>query len=267
MESIVPPAISDLYWLVLQPSSFVLLLLVLSLLLLMFRRYASGRTLLFGALVLAALPAIFPLRDALTLPLEEHVPRAALPEHIDGIIVLGGAVDWRVTQARQQLAMDDTGERMLAGAALARRYPQARLVLTGIFAEYLTGEFRPQAQGSAFFAGPEYPPGRVHYIGQARSTYEDALLGLQTLEPRQGETWLLVTSAMHMPRALGVFQTLGWNVVPYPVDYTTTGRLEFRPTLDVLASLVALDRVIREWGALMIYQTTGRTQSLFPRVP
>lgn len=259
---------SDLYWLVLQPSSFVLLLLILSLLLLLFRRYAAGRAILSIALILAVMPALFPLRDALTLPLEEHVPRAtALPEHVDGVIVLGGAVNWRITQARQQLAVDDTGERMLAAAALARRYPQAKLVLTGIFGEYLTSEFRPYAQGTAFFAGPEYPPGRVLYLGEARSTYEDALLSLETVQPRQGETWLLVTSAMHMPRALGVFQTIGWSVQPYPVDYTTTGKLELRPTLDILTSLVSLDRVVREWGALVIYQTTGRTQNLFPRIP
>ena len=33
-----------------------------------------------------------------------------------------------------------------------------------------------------------------------------------------------MTSALHMPRSVGSFRAAGWQIVPYPVDYTTTGK-------------------------------------------
>jgi uncharacterized SAM-binding protein YcdF (DUF218 family) len=262
-------SLADIYWLFLQPSTAVFILLLLSFLLLWSPLLKAGRALLTFTLVLAIIPSLFPLGPLLALPLESFVPpRVALPERVDGIIVLGGAVEWRVTEARGQLALGQSGERMVAGAALARRYPDAALILTGIFGETLSGEFSPNVSPRRFFTGPEFANRRVIYVGAARSTYEDGLLSLEAVQPRAGETYLLVTSALHMPRALGVFQTLGWNVVPYPVDYRTTGRerLEFIPSTDVLGRLVELDYVVREWGALLIYNRSGRTSTLFPNL-
>ena len=258
------PALSELYWLLLQPSTLLLALLVLVLLLLVLRSYALARALLVVALALTLLPAILPVRDVLAVPLEQHHPLRPLPERVDGIVVLGGAVEWRVTEARGQLALSEAAERMVAAAALAERYPEATLVLTGIFGETLQHEFRPTPGPHTFFSGPEYGARRPVFVGAARSTYEDALFALEAAEPGPGETWILVTSALHMPRAVGVFETIGWRVVPYPVDFTTTGRIELRPTLEVIPALVALDKVVREWGALVIYSLTGRTQSLLP---
>lgn len=261
------PALSELYWLLLQPSSVVFVLLVISLLLLVLGVFRGGRLLLLVALSLAALPAVLPVRDALAVPLEQHVPKpATLPGDVDGIIVLGGSVDWQVTLARRQLALNETGERMMAAAALAQRYPDAALVLTGIFGDTLEGEFRATRGPHTFFAGPEYLDRRPVFIGDARSTYEDALLALETVQPQGEQRWLLVTSALHMPRALAVFQALGWSVSPYPVDYTTTGRIEVAPTLEVLPALTALDKVVREWGALVVYNATGRTRTLLPEL-
>jgi len=256
--------LSDTLWLLLQPSTVVLLLLVLSLLVGLLRRRGASRLLLFAALLLMVLPAVLPLRALLAQPLEGHVPPAPLPERVDGIIVLGGAVEWRVSKARGQLAVNEAAERLMAAAALAQRYPQATLVFTGLFAETAPQEFRPQATPQSFFSGPAFANRRIIYLGAARSTFEDALLSQQALSPQAGQTWLLVTSAMHMPRAIGTFQTLSWRVLPYPVDYRTAG-LEPSPTLNIIGELAAFDQVVREWGAIFIYHLLGRTQTLLPR--
>lgn len=253
---------TEVTWVLLQPSTLLIALFLLSALLLIAGRLRAGRALLVLTLLLGALPALFPLGPLLARPLENRVAMPpALPERVDGILVLGGAVRWQVSEARGQLNLSEAGERVVAGAALARRYPEARLVFTGLFAETVAGEFSPAWGPQRFFTGPEFAPGRVRYLGSARSTYEDALHSLEALAPRAGETWLLVTSALHMPRATSVFRALGWRVLPYPVDFLTTGRerLEFRPSLDVVGRLAELDHVVREWGALLVYQAIGRT--------
>jgi DUF218 domain len=42
------------------------------------------------------------------------------------------------------------------------------------------------------------------------------------VEPKRGDRWLLVTSAYHMPRAIGVFRKAGFPVEPYPVSSKAT---------------------------------------------
>ncbi len=168
-----------------------------------------------------------------------------------------------MSQARQQLAVNQMGERMLAVANLAKRYPNAKLVFTGLFREVIPNEFAISNESKSFFIGQEYNR-NITFIGDARSTYEEALLSIRTLQPRIGERWLLVTSAYHMPRAMATFEAQGWLMIPYPVDYRTTGTLTFRPTINFLGKVVELDDLTREWGALFIYKRLGRTEKMFP---
>lgn len=256
---------SELLWWLVQPSTVVFLMLLLGALLLLGGLYRSGRRLVLFALLLALLPALLPIRDALALPLERLIePPTSLPDEVDGILVLGGSVEWEVSQGRRQLNLNRAGERMLAAAALSRRYPDATLVLTGLYRDTLEGEFSNTWTPQSLISGPEYARGRTLFIGASRSTYEDALLSLEAARPQRGETWLLVTSAMHMPRALGVFSAVGWHVVPFPVDFVTTGEIASVEEFEPFRALVDLDTVVREWGALLVYRMLGRTTSLLP---
>jgi uncharacterized SAM-binding protein YcdF (DUF218 family) len=249
---------TELGWALLQPSSLLVGVIALALLTLWLRWTAVAASLLTLFLLTVAAVVVLPVGEWLAAPLEDHVERAPLPARVDGIVVLGGAVDWRVTAARQQLALNAAGERVAAAAALAQRYPDATLVFTGIFADAFANDFRPAGSDASLFFGENFAGRDLRFLGEARSTYEDALLALQEVEPGAGETWLLVTSALHMPRALATFRTLGWTLTPYPVDYRTTGRPELRFNWDVATTLADLDRAVREWGALEVYRRSGR---------
>ena len=253
---------TDLTWLLLQPSNLIFLLLLFGFLLLSLRLQVFGRRVVGLALLLAVLPALLPITELLAEPLETRFPANPLPAQVDGILVLGGSVLWPVTEAWSQLNTNGAGERMMAAAALARRYPDAQLVFTGLYGEVVENEFRGSGEG--FFTGSAFENREVIYLGAARSTYEEALLSLEALKPAFDETWLLVTSAWHMPRAYGTFRTQGWTLVPYSVDYLGTGQVRFNPSLDIMGKLAELDTVAREWGALFIYKRLGRTTKLLP---
>jgi uncharacterized SAM-binding protein YcdF (DUF218 family) len=256
---------NDLIWFLLQPSSLIFWLLVLGFVFLLLRWNALGRGLIGFTLILATLPAVFPVMEMLAKPLENHfVQPNPLPESIDGILVLGGSVDWPISQSRSLMNLNKAGERMFAVANLAERYPTAKLVFTGLFKEVIPNELSSNAQAKTFLSGPEFQNRTITFIGAARSTYEEALLSIETVKPQAGERWLLVTSAYHMPRAIGVFQTQGWTLLPYPVDYQSTGTLEFKPTINILGRLVDLDDLAREWGALFMYKRLGRIEKMLP---
>ena len=249
---------NDVLWTLLQPSTVLVALAALALVATWLRWHAIAATLLTAFLVVVAAVLLLPVEEWLGAPLETRVASSPLPARVDGIVVLGGAVDWRVTRERGQLSLNAAGERVAAAAALAQRYPQARLVVTGSFADAFADDLRAVPTDASLFFGPHFAGRSVTYLGDARSTYEDALLALAAAEPRQGETWLLVTSAWHMPRAHGTFRALGWTLTPVAVDYRTTGELRIAPNWDVAATLADLDRLVREWGAIAVYRREGR---------
>ncbi len=249
---------NEIVWMLLQPSTILVLMVVLALVAVSVRWQAVAASLLTAFLAVVAAVVLLPVGAWLGAPLETQVVAPPLPDRVDGIVVLGGAVDWRVTRERGQLSLNAAGERLVAAAALAQRYPSARIVVTGSFADAFARDFRAEPDDASLFFGPHYAGREIVYLGEARSTYEDALLTLSTAQPAQGETWLLVTSAWHMPRALGTFRALGWRPTPVPVDYRTTGAPRIGPNWDVAATLADLDRVVREWGAIEVYRRAGR---------
>jgi uncharacterized SAM-binding protein YcdF (DUF218 family) len=254
---------TDITWQLLQPSTIVILLLMAAFGFAVMRWHKAARRLLGLGLLLTILPALLPIEAFLSNYLESQLPALnQLPGQVDGIVVLGGAVEWRVTEERGQLAVNAAAERLMVAASLARRYPAAHLVFTGLFRESVPQEFTPQGEG--FFVGPEYAGRRITYIGEARSTYEEALLTLERVRPQAGETWLLVTSAWHMPRAYLTFQAQGWTLIPYPVDFRSNPASPPAPSFAIIRRLSELDEVVREWGALFIYHRTGRTTRLLP---
>lgn len=256
---------SDLTWTLLQPSSIVVFVLLFSLLCLIFGALKLGRSSLGLALILLLLPALLPLEALLASSLESRLKALnPLPNQVEGILVLGGSVDWEVSQEQQMMSLNESAERMIAAAALAKRYPNAKLVFTGLFRELIPNDFSEQEYPQSLFFGPEFGGRQIIYLGAARSTYEEALLGIQTLKPQAGERWLLVTSAYHMPRAYLTFQAQGWIVIPYPVDYRHTGKLTLKPSIHVIGKLNDLDDYVREWGALIMYNRLGRTERLLP---
>jgi uncharacterized SAM-binding protein YcdF (DUF218 family) len=85
------------------------------------------------------------------------------------------------------------------------------------------------------------------------------------IKPRPGERWLLITSAYHMPRAVGCFRRAGLSVEAYPVDWRTGGRRGLTtPSGSVAGGLDRADVAVREWLGLVAYWITGRTSDLFP---
>lgn len=256
--------VSQLFWIVAAPGNFLVLLLVLGAL----RLVASGRCRGLGLVAVAAFGLLaitmLPVGDWLLLPLENRFAASReLPERIDGIVVLGGATDEVVSTARDRVAFNAAGARMTDAVALARRYPSARIVLTG--GNNHLADLAPEAEiMKSFFVAEGVDPARIVLESRSRTTYENAVLSHATVQPKPDEVWLLVTSASHMPRAIGCFRAVGWVVLPYPVDYHTTGRFSLASELSLSGQLVRVNAASKEWMGLLIYYILGRTDALFP---
>ncbi|MDZ7704349.1 MAG: YdcF family protein [Trueperaceae bacterium] len=261
-------AFQKIAWWFLRPSNLLFLLLLVGVLLLWFGARRNGRALLTLVLVVALVPVFVPVKTWLRAPLENHFPvPSPLPDTVDGIIVLGGAVVVQVTASRGQVALGESAERMTASLALARQYPEATLLFSGGSGELVGRELSEADVAAMFYEEVGLEPTRLLLEQRSRDTYENALYSYELADPQPGQTWLLVTSAMHMPRAVGVFQALGWPVLPYPVDFRSVANPSFEPSLNVLDNITEIDGIAREWVGLVAFRLLGRTDALFPTLP
>jgi uncharacterized SAM-binding protein YcdF (DUF218 family) len=260
-------ALSKIIGFFVVPSNFIALLGVAGLGLLVARRRRIGLGLLIASIVLLVVAGFSPLGNALLLALTERFPpwQQGTGGDPDGIIVLGGAIDSESSAARHSIELDASAERVLAMLRLARRYPSARIVYSGG-----SGNLLLASVSEAPFAGQlldEFAVARDRIILEphSRSTAENASFVRAMLTPKPNERWLLVTSAFHMPRAIGAFRRVGFNVEAYPVDWRTRGWTDISLPFDQLSSgLARTDVAIHEWGGLVVYWLAGKSSELFP---
>ena len=250
-----------------QPSALLLVLLLVACALLWSRYWNWGRWLVVACAALLLIGGEAPTASWLIYPLEERFHRPDLANApVDGIIILGGGEDSRIAKARNVHALNEAGERLTEGLALARRFPKAKLVFTGGSIEIL---FAPTIGAEAasrilqdFDLGD---PKRLVLEARARNTWENAVFTKELVKPKPGERWLLVTSAAHMPRAMGAFRKAGFPVEPWPVDYRTAGpRDRWLPFEAPSEGLRRLEAALHEWYGLIAYRVLGRTDALLP---
>jgi uncharacterized SAM-binding protein YcdF (DUF218 family) len=254
---------SKLFWWIANPGNVLLALLCLGVVALFAGRRRLGGALVAAVALLELAVTLLPVGSWLLLPLENRFPIPTLPAHVDGIVVLGGSIDPVISAARHQPILTDSAERLFAFVALARRYPDAKLLFTGGSAALVDTTDREADVARAVLGALGLDLERVAFERESRNTYENAIDSKRMADPKPGETWVLITSAYHMPRAVGCFRAQGWPVTPYPVDYGTAPGGN-PPALTLLGGLDEVHWALREWIGLAFYALSGRTDRLFP---
>jgi uncharacterized SAM-binding protein YcdF (DUF218 family) len=237
--------ISKAVWLLAAPSSALILITAAATV------WAALRPSKWAAWLAAAgacsllIGGFTPVGYWLTLPLENRFPQweAGSQSIVDGIIVLGGEV----------------GERITILAELTRDFPQARLVYSG------PGEDRGAEDLLKKFVRLGGDRERVTMERRSRNTFENAVYSRELINAKANERWLLVTAALHMPRAIGCFRRVGFKVEGYPIQYTTGDRSRLQTSFGLGANaLTRLDAAMKEWIGLVVYRLTDKTNQLFP---
>jgi uncharacterized SAM-binding protein YcdF (DUF218 family) len=258
--------VSKIFWMLASPINLLLLGALVGVLLCYNRHAGFGRALALAAIVLLGAAATLPVGVILIAPLEDRfpLPPADSPPPY-GIIVLGGALDEAASVARGKSVFDEGGERIIEAVILAKRYPQARIVYTGGSASF-TGEISTEAlQARNLMVALSVAPERVTIEDNSRNTDENARFTALIVHPQASERWLVVTSAFHMPRAMGVFEKAGFQAIAYPVAFRTLGDDgDPRMILDPEKNLHIFQLALHEWIGLAAYWASGRIDHLFP---
>lgn len=261
---------SKLVWLLIRPESWLTGFFLIGILALWTGRLRAAKVVLTTGLFALLAIGIFPLGLLLIAPLEARHPPAPELEAVAGVIVLGGGEEADRWTASGEIALNEAGERFLAGIALAHRFPEARLVFTGATPSLIGAGAATKSLAQTIFAAGGIAPERIVIEDQARNTAENAsltraLLAAQgadgAVDPDGGDApWILVTSAFHMPRAMASFKAAGWqDLTPWPTDFrggVFRARIGWHPA----RNLDELNTAVKEWGGILAYRLTGRAR-------
>ncbi|WP_210398039.1 YdcF family protein [Motiliproteus sediminis] len=265
---------SKLIWAFARPDHLLLLLLTVAAVRGRWRHAGIGNDrrqshkLLWFTLVLLWLIALYPAGNLLLYPLETRFKQQpVVAEELSGVVVLGGGESLARSRYWDRLELTDAGDRYLELLALAQQFPDLPIIFTGG-----SGAVTQQQFGGADALEPLLQrlglAQRVILERKSRNTYENALFAKPLADPisaeRGDKPWLLVTSAFHMPRSVGIFQAQGWSVQPHPVDHWSLPPAKQRWYFSLSENLVDLTMGVREWLGLFAYRLTGKTHQLLP---
>jgi uncharacterized SAM-binding protein YcdF (DUF218 family) len=217
-------------------------------------RAGLARALGFVAAALFFLIGVAPLGAILARPLEDRYPRRPLPDRITGVVTLGAGLGVPALQSRGAPGSAPSLDRLVSTYELARRHPEARIVFSG--------GWGPHADAIAArddFLRMGLDPARLVLEGRSRNTYENLAFTQAVVRPRPGETWLLATSAIQLPRAMQVARRVGWRMIPWPTDYRTDARPFWMNGgwFRIGDNLRLTDEAAHEWLGLAAYGAAG----------
>jgi len=248
------------------PSHFVIFGVLIGALLCFTRFRRSGAWISLVSAILLVVMGFLPLGSFLIGPLEARFPELGDEMKApDGIIVLGGSVDEGLSAERGHVVLTESAQRLTAPIELKRRFPKARLVFTGGSGRLASSGATEAEATRMFWRAIGIDQGDVIYEDRSRNTIENAQYTKELVQPKEGERWLLVTSASHMPRAMGIFRKVGFPVIAFPVDFHTTGDI-WRPRIPNSTSrgFLLTDMAAHEWAGLFINRLTGKSDALLP---
>tara|TARA_R110002050_G_scaffold57423_5_gene129265 strand:+ start:188300 stop:189109 length:810 start_codon:yes stop_codon:yes gene_type:complete len=257
---------SKLAWAVVSPGNMMVLLITFATIMLLLKKIAIATWVLMPLMVASWLLMAYPLTDSLISPLETRFSKPTLlPEKIDGIIILGGGEKLKQSLSWNTPELGDAADRFIAAAVLAKHYPKVPLIYSG--GSNLL-QFQ-QGQNEAHIAQIVLntigiSEKRLIIEPESRNTAENFQF-LKPKLPKPNGTYLLVTSAYHMPRSVGVARQQAISVIPYPVDYMSNDKTLRQWDFDFMEHLQTLDIVWHEWLGLTAYYWTGKTTEWLPQ--
>ncbi len=258
--------LSKLLPLLVYPLGFSCILILIALILKKHPKWRRG--LLIGALALLWLASNRWVSYGLARSLEwQNLPADTTPQ-AEVIVLLGGGTE-SGDPPRPMTEVNSAGDRVLFAAKLFQEGAAPTILVSGGNLEFTQARgTSPAEEMTSLLSLTGVPGDAIWQQSKSQNTYEDALYSAEMLRDKGIEEIVLVTSAMHMPRAKALFEHQGLSVIPAPVDFTITEKnweSVFRPGLDEAiiyllpnaSSLGLTTNALKEYLGMLVYDLRG----------
>ena len=190
------------------------------------------------------------------------------PDDIKGIIVLGGSEIPILTQMHNKVHLNGSSERLIETIKLATIYKNSKIIFLGGGGYLAKNELTEADVAKKFFVDMNLDINRVIFVSKPRNTYESIKEITNIIDKNNSKHYLLITSARHMPRTIGVARKFNFNFDANPVDYitiTNNSILDRFQGFTIFSGLLSLDSAFKEYLGLLAYWLTGKIETLFPK--
>ncbi len=257
--------LSKIFWFIANPSNLFFLLFAIASLSLWTQYSKLGRKILLVLVFSSSMISIFSVGDLMYFYLESRFPSINhLPPKINGVVIAGGIIDPILTHKRGDLALGSAVERLTKASEIILKYKEAKILFSGGSGMIFNQTHKEGHYVSSLLKQLGVPLRRIIVENKARNTYENAKYTFEKIKPKKDEIWILITSAFHMPRAIGAFRKVGWDVIAYPVDFSTPPSFEWNLTLNIIAGLQKFSGASKEYLGLFFYWLTNKSSAFFP---
>ena len=256
----------QLTWWIADIDSWLVILVIIGVILILTRWWKVGRVLLVIAAFFFYLVCVSPIPDLLGTYLENRFQRPVpMPSDITGFIVIGFGIDRRVTQERDFITFNCAAQREITLVELYKKYPNKKFVYTAGGAKHDSLMNLTDLAKKLFKNLTLESPDHIVFEDQAWDTRDNADYTYQLVKPQPNEKWVLVTSAINMPRAIGTFKKVGWkHLIPYPVDYRTIKRYDLTFNFSLTHGFMMWKLLTYELLGLINYRLAGYIDELIP---
>ena len=254
--------LSKILWVLISPLGLLFAALAGALVFKKFGRPRAAWYCISAAFIGLAIILFTPLDVSLIAPIENRFPVPQPLRCVDGIIVLGGGENISTSVARDTAIIDQRPMRYVILSDLMRRYPKARVIFTGGSGSLFSEGTSESDVAREIMERLGLDISRVTFETQSRNTWDNAVNTEMLARPTSMETWILLAPAIQMPRAIGVFRKIGWDVIPWPTDYGPSRALWI--SQNTAERLRWVDVGEHEWLGLVAYWLTSRSSTLFP---
>lgn len=252
--------LSKILPLLVLPVGIVFELLLVALLLLWRDRRKPAIFFMVTAMSMLWLCSMPIVANGLLGKLEQQYPAVPLSEIPESkcLVVLGGALE-PVRPPRVDINLLDTADRINKTAKLYRAGKAEVVIISGGNQPWSPQLKSEAAETRTLLVSWGVPVEAILVDETSRNTYENAFNSKIILREAGCKVPLLVTSAAHMPRAVGSFARLGVEVIPVSADVRAVKNLRMT-VFDFIPDMRALDMTTtaaREWTGQKVYRARG----------
>jgi uncharacterized SAM-binding protein YcdF (DUF218 family) len=245
-----------------EPIAIVFMILVASASFQLLGRQRWARVGICAVIAIMAIVMFTPLDFWLLAPLETRFPVPAHQVCLDGIIMLGGGEDVLASERLGMPLLSGAPMRYVVLSELMHRYARAKVIFAGGSGILETHKLSEADVSKAIMGKLGLDLNRVVFDPYSRTTWENAVNAKALLQPKRDERWALLAPAAQLPRAVGAFRKIGWNVLPWPTDYIVSAPVWWpQNSADRFRAAYYAEH---EWLGLLAYWITGRSSELFP---
>ena len=250
--------LSKFLWFIFNPFNVLIIAIIIGYLFNLFNLKLLSKFFYIFALFIFFISAVMPTGSYLNYLLEKNFhSQNYLPETIDGILILAGATNPFLSKEHSQINLNGSVERLTESIILIKKYPNAKIIFSGGSGSLQYPDLDHASVAKDFFSNMGIDSNKIYYENKSRNTYESILFSKKIANPKKNEKWLLVTSAFHLNRSLGISEKLKWTFIPYATDFKKSKNFSWGNPFNFLEKISEFDRAMHEWIGLFAYYLLG----------